>query len=381
MSGRRVAILHDSPDFGGHERAFLTWLPALVASPEIEALEAWVPRGNVRLGRALAALQSPKLAVTPHPFLKGPAEPLRAPFRRAYGRAARAFVAGRQADTVLLLQGRIENLATPLLWLPQGLDVISYLPMAHSGVEMGRPAAAAALTDGLKRLYYRRPRRFIVPSEAVAAQVRRAGGRSPIHVVENVPSAASAQGDRLQARKELGLPADAHIALYMGRFDLYQKGLDWLLRDLKREAPALGGWRFVFVGGGPQADALKALVGEGGVKGQVVEWTDRPSLYLSACDILLLPSRFEGVPLVMLEALQQSVPVLASDIDVFRHYLPTEALRNFAQPVDLPASLEKLTSPGELQAYRNHATSVSGRLDVLTSRSRFTSAVLARGQV
>ena len=342
----------------------------------MEALEAWIPEGNVRLREALEALGSDKITVTSSPYLKGPAEPLRAPFRRAFGRAAAAFVAERRADTVLLLHGRIENLATPMLWLPRSLDVVSYVPMAHTGAEMGRAAASAFLADTVKRVYYQRPRRYIVPSRAVAAQVRRAGGQAPIYVVENVPPARRWTSGRLQARLELGQPPDARIALFMGRFDLHQKGLDRLLRDLSRSAGELGAWRFLFVGEGHGLAELRAILQTGAIQGEVVEWTKQPAAYLSASDILLLPSRYEGVPLVMLEALQQNVPILASDIDVFRTYLPPAALHDFSQPVDLAATLGRLTSPGELRAYQDHATSLLRRLDVRTSRSRFMSAVL-----
>ena len=102
-------------------------------------------------------------------------------------------------------------------------------------------------------------------------------------------------------------------------------------------------------------------------------WTDRPDELMAAADVVLMPSRFEGVPLSMLEAMSLGVPVLGSNIDVFREYLPPDNVIDFeatsldtvlsgavARRLDFAAwSNEKLAS---------HALS--------TSREAFASAVL-----
>src|ERR1700761_7548692 len=204
-TGRRIAVLHDSPGFGGHERAFLTWLPALLDSPDIAELHFFVPEKNEAFLSALDKASHPKLRTTPSPHVKGPGEPYRAPLRMTYGRAAARFVSQVGADIVLMLQGRIENLATPMLWLPAKTDIVSYVPMAHAGSEMGRSAALSVVTDSIKRLYYARPQRMIVPSQAVAAQARRAGAKGQITVVENVPEPAPDRTSRDAARETLGL--------------------------------------------------------------------------------------------------------------------------------------------------------------------------------
>ena len=195
-------------------------------------------------------------------------------------------------------------------------------------------------------------------------------------MVENVPPQPREPVDRVQARETLGLVAAGKLALFMGRFDTHQKGLDRLLRDLRGAAGRLAGWRFLFVGRGPAEPDLRAVLDSQTISGEIVDWTSRPELYVAASNVLLAPSRFEGVPLVMLEALQRGLPILASDIDVYREYLPSFALRDFSRPVDLAAALDALTAPAAVHACRRHAAAVCARLDVETSRQRFVQALL-----
>ena len=374
---RRLAILHDSKEFGGHETAFLSVLPGLLASSAFQSVTICVPAENHTFISKLTSLSDQKLTIVRMPYAKLSSDPLRAPLRFRYGLFCRRFVRTVCADVVLLLQGRIENLATPMLWLPRSIPVVSYIPMAHTSAQMGRSLVKGWFSDRLKRLYYRRPNRFIVVSQAVAAQARSAGARAPIFVVENVaPATRQSSRTKGQARNELGLAQSGRIALFMGRFDEHQKGLDLIIRDLRRDGERLGDWTFVFVGQGPAETELRSLLAEGLVRGWVVGWTDDPTLYLSASDVLLLPSRFEGVPLVMLEAMQATLPILSADIDVFREYLPSIMRRDFSEPVDVASALNHIDSPVVRELYKAHNRSLLARLSLETAQTAFVSALL-----
>jgi glycosyltransferase involved in cell wall biosynthesis len=111
---------------------------------------------------------------------------------------------------------------------------------------------------------------------------------------------------RAAARAELGLPADAPVAAFVGRFD-YPKNEQWLL-DVAAAVPEL---RVLLVGGGPNEGALRHQVEKMGLASRifVLGYRDPLPIY-QAADALLLPSLREGFGLACGEAMSVGVPVL-----------------------------------------------------------------------
>jgi glycosyltransferase involved in cell wall biosynthesis len=371
-----LLILHDSPDFGGHERMLLALLPGLIAARAFDRIAFAVPRANVRLAAALAPF-APDIAVVPWDNVKRRAEPYLRFFRLGYRRAVATLIATERPSTVLLVQGRVENLASALGVLPRDVHVVSYIPMAHSMTAMGR---SGLIGDRVRRALYRRPDGYVVPADAVAGQLRAHGVTVPIEVAHNTV-APPPRTDRDQARRELGLPADRRLALVLGRLDPAQKGIDRLLAAIDRAGPArLDDWSFVIVGDGPgraMVDAAAARLPAGTIL--PVAWTDRPNLHLSAADILVMPSRWEGLPLVMLEALAYDLPVLASPIDVFRDFLPPEQITDFDVD-DLAAALARATDPDRRATLAAAARDRFASLTIERARAAFVRALLPEGR-
>ena len=369
---RRLLILHDSPDFGGHERMLLALLPGMLERGDFDDIVFMVPEQNQRLADRLAA-ELPAIRVMRWPFVKRRGEPYLGQFRWRYRRAVRAIVAREQPNTVLLVQGRIENLVVPMLALDARINVVSYVPMAHRLTQMGR---AGFPGDLVRRRLYRRPDRFIVPARSVVKQVRLAGGSAPVTVATNsVEMPPMVPQD--EARAALGLAGGKRIALFLGRLEMAQKGLDVLLGALERSAAgALSGWTFVFVGDGPDRAWLETALAKTRVDARLVAWTDDPQAYLAAADVLLMPSRFEGLPLVMLEAMQGGLPILASDIDVAREYLPAGSRIDFAS-ADLAAVLDKVTDPAGVAAYRDASRAMLAPQTLAAAQAEFAAALVA----
>lgn len=373
---RSLLIIQDSLDFGGHEAMFLRFLPALIESGSYRRIAMRFPAGNARLEERLRPFGSDRFEAQGWDFAKRRAEPYLAGLRRDYARAFRRLLATERPSTVLLLQGRIENCAVPMLAAPAGSFLISYVPMAHRMADMGR---ASIPGDIVRRRLYGRPNRFIVPGHAVAEQVARAGGRAPVSVVENVVDSPASSG-RNAARTTMGLGQDARVALFLGRLEVRQKGIDTLLAAIRCHAERLADWTFVFIGAGEGAAACEELRHDlqDRVEIRCVSWTERPQEALAAADLLLMPSRWEGVPLVMLEAMGHGLPILASDIDVFQDYLPAANRIDFAT-ADLVGAMTRAIEPERVDLYRLLARKRLAESSLARSSERFVEALLPAG--
>ena len=111
-----------------------------------------------------------------------------------------------------------------------------------------------------------------------------------------------------------GVPASRPVLLFVGRLHR-QKGLDWFFSEC---APAvlerLPDHDLLIVGEGPQRPELQELVRSLHIKERVhfAGWrADVPQL-LAASSLLFLPSRWEGMPNVLLEAMASGRPVLTT---------------------------------------------------------------------
>ena len=152
-----------------------------------------------------------------------------------------------------------------------------------------------------------------------------------------VPNAYEARADlapRAAARTALALSDEARVVGWIGRLS-HEKGADVALRALAHVPDAT----LAFVGDGPERGALEALAESLGVASRV-RWLglvdDAGRLY-RAFDAVVLSSRTEGTPMVLLEAMAAGVPVVASAVGGIPDVVsPAEAL---LVPSEDPASL------------------------------------------
>jgi glycosyltransferase involved in cell wall biosynthesis len=134
--------------------------------------------------------------------------------------------------------------------------------------------------------------------------------------VAGEPGAAPAgrtPGAREKARRKLGLPADAAVVGAVGRL-AYQKAPEDFLAAMHRLArPGVIG---VWVGGGELAARIGHLASKQPA-GRVVlagERADVPEI-LPAFDVFALPSRYEGLPTAVVEAMVCGIPVVATAVN------------------------------------------------------------------
>ena len=149
-----------------------------------------------------------------------------------------------------------------------------------------------------------------------------------------------APGDRTSARTRLGLPADGPLLLWVGQMTGV-KAVDRLIDAAAQLIPAHPTLRVALVGDGELRQEYEAHVaGHPALAGRVhfpgpVAHPHLPDWYRAA-DLLVLPSRSEGVPNVLLEAMATGLPFVASDVGSIRDLLPHGPSRVTAEG-DVPA--------------------------------------------
>ena len=128
--------------------------------------------------------------------------------------------------------------------------------------------------------------------------------------------------DRVAARKVLGLE-DVPTVVCVGALTV-QKGQQDLLADWPQIRARVPDARLILVGGGPDRAALERLAE--GVPGVAFAGarTDVPT-WLTAADVVVIPSRWEGMALVPLEAMACARSVVATDVNGVRESIPPGA--------------------------------------------------------
>jgi glycosyltransferase involved in cell wall biosynthesis len=137
-------------------------------------------------------------------------------------------------------------------------------------------------------------------------------------------------------------------------------------------------FKFLIVGSGPDEEKLKTMIAELslGQQVQVLPWKDDLGLVYAGIDMLLIPSRFEGVPLVMLEAMSAGVPVVASNVDGMAELLPSEWLFPFGDSKALIDRLQYVAAADNTEILESHKNRVATEFTMTMFRSRFVDAVL-----
>jgi predicted O-methyltransferase YrrM len=122
---------------------------------------------------------------------------------------------------------------------------------------------------------------------------------------------------RAAMRGTLGASPDELLLFTAARFEQV-KGFDVYLRAIERlrEDPAWPRLRFAWAGAGPADDSIRAAIATLGVGDRVhlLGARDDVDAWLGAADAFVLPSRAEGMPLSIMEAMASGLPVIASAV-------------------------------------------------------------------
>ena len=121
----------------------------------------------------------------------------------------------------------------------------------------------------------------------------------------------------LDARASLGLSRDQFVIGGVGRLTS-QKGWDVLIESAPVIHERVPDAVLAVIGDGELAE-LEPRARSAGV--QLLGHRDNAASLLSAFDLVVCPSRFEGLPLVPMEAMHAGIPIVASDIPSMREVI------------------------------------------------------------
>ena len=137
----------------------------------------------------------------------------------------------------------------------------------------------------------------------------------PVAVVPTgVPLELFRPGDREAARRQLGLPLDAPLCLYVGRLDR-EKSVDRIIDAFGAIAGAVSGVRLSLVGQGSHESATRQRAEASPARERIAFHGGLPrealSVYYRAADLFLFASETETQGLVLAEAHASGLPAVA----------------------------------------------------------------------
>ncbi len=187
---------------------------------------------------------------------------------------------------------------------------------------------SGSLTGAMKRAALRAPwnlaDRVVVSTGAMKRYFRELGVRRPIEIIGNGVDLERFRpgngGGRTRIRAELGMGRDDPLLLYVGLVNR-RKGVDLLLEAWTRLSPRLPAAHLVVAG--PRRDVadpdyrefhgrLEELLHASRTERRVhfVGPVSNVEEYMRAADVLVFPSRREGLPNAVLEAMASGLPVV-----------------------------------------------------------------------
>ena len=164
-----------------------------------------------------------------------------------------------------------------------------------------------------RRLYawlYPRAAAIIAQTEDIAAEIA-ALAPDAKSCVEILPNPVDEMALRSRAAVPVRRPGDGLRLVAAGRLT-HQKGFDRLIALMREMAPST---ELTIYGEGPDRASLEQQIARLGLSGRVSlpGFSSSLSAAIAGADLFVLPSRWEGVPNVVLEALALGTPVVASD--------------------------------------------------------------------
>lgn len=327
-----ILVYDDNPDFGGHQVMACLGIEALVETPGLNITLMYNPE-NRRLIQMLDKCSGLETIES---------DP--------------ALIQSLNPDLVLCIQGDIAQSTAGIMAAKKAkIECVSYIAIPHRLSEMG--AKLGSLRDSKNRALFKKPDRFITISESMASRLKKRGAKQRIDIVQNgIPAPPIPKLTQHDDKFTLGL---------VGRIEFKQKQQDFLVHAFKNHPAHFSNTRILFVGSGPDEQKLKKLI-KGNDNIALLPWQDNMEEIYELLDMLVIPSRYEGVPLVMLEALARGIPVIGNRRDGMADYLPETWTFNTGNSAEIATTFDTVR-----ESWKQKIESLQNRVLEECSLNRF----------
>ena len=257
------------------------------------------------------------------------------------------------------------------------------LEKATCGCRSGRPGvvvtlhnlpvggrAVRAVSAVLERIVARGADTCLGVSSDLVERARQRGARQAARALVPAPPRPAPGRSRAAVRAALEVPDDVLLVLTVARL-APQKGLPLLVDAARLSATATAaarsgrsGVRWLVAGDGPLHDEVAAQIVRTGAPVALLGRRDDIGNLMAAADVFCSTSVWEGQPLVVQEALQLGVPVVATDVGGTGEVTGEAAvLVPYGDPQALADAITGLLdSPEDRQALARAATAQAARL-------------------
>ena len=196
------------------------------------------------------------------------------------------------------------------------------IPHALSGIRVAERHSKWHLW--LDRWTQQMVERYVCVSESVAQFSATHGGlpKDRLVVIPNGIDSDAIASTSPADLSEFGIAPGRKAVTFVGRLEP-QKGLLWLLETAVQWLPRLPDHDLLLVGDGQQRLQLERQAERLGIAKRVhmVGWRPDVLEILAASQLLVLPSKWEGMPNVVLQAMALGLPVLATNVEGIRELL------------------------------------------------------------
>jgi glycosyltransferase involved in cell wall biosynthesis len=203
-------------------------------------------------------------------------------------------------------------LGLPLAWM-------THIPVriaTHHGIIEGFPRWRSRIHAWMVNNNF--AHRIVVVSEKTRQISLEEGIRAErIVVIQNGASPMPIEGvDRSEVRKEAGVGDDDVFLLSVGRL-VYQKAHEYLITAMPAVLKEFPNVKVGICGDGILFNELERQIQALGLCDSVklLGKFDTVAKFLASADIFVLPSRWEGLPIAMLEAMSAGLPVIATKVE------------------------------------------------------------------